>query len=61
MTKLGPFGTAAEAILAYRRAIKAEQVQLFTDLRVKYTTPISGPEAADAFGARRPRPRGPTR
>ncbi len=44
MTKLGPFEPEPEAILAYRQAIKAEQVQLFTDLQVKYTTPIGGPK-----------------
>jgi predicted TIM-barrel enzyme len=60
MTKLGPFEPEPEAILAYRQAIKAEQVQLFTDLQVKYTTPIGGPkplalsarEAAAAGGRR---------
>lgn len=44
MTKLGPFEPAPEAVLAYRKAINAEQVQLLTDLQVKYTTMIGGPK-----------------
>lgn len=42
MTKLGPFEPEPEAVLAYRKSINAEQVQLFTDLQVKYTTMIGG-------------------
>lgn len=44
MTKLGPFEPEPEAILAYRQAIRAEHVQLYTDLQVKYTTMIDGPK-----------------
>ncbi|HEX4936080.1 MAG TPA: BtpA/SgcQ family protein [Gemmatimonadaceae bacterium] len=44
MTKLGPFEPEPEAILAYRQAIRAEHVQLYTDLQVKYTTMIGGPK-----------------
>ena len=44
MTKLGPFEPEPEAILAYRQAIHAEHVQLYTDLQVKYTTMIDGPK-----------------
>ena len=44
MTKLGPFEPEPDAVLAYRKSIHAEQVQLFTDLQVKYTTMIGGPK-----------------
>jgi membrane complex biogenesis BtpA family protein len=44
MTKCGPFEPETEAVLAYRKAIRAESVQIFADLQVKYTTPIGGPK-----------------
>jgi hypothetical protein len=44
LTKCGPFEPEPEAVLAYRKAIRAESVQLFTDLQVKYTTMIGGPK-----------------
>ena len=44
MTKCGPFEPDPEAVLAYRRSIGAEQVQLFVDLQVKYSSPIGGPK-----------------
>lgn len=44
MTKLGPFEPEPAAVLEYRKSINAEQVQLFTDLQVKYTTMIGGPK-----------------
>lgn len=58
MTKLGPFEPEPDAVLAFRKSINAEQVQLFTDLQVKYTTMIGGPKPlaqsareAEAVGA----------
>lgn len=58
MTKLGPFEPEPAAVLDYRKSINAEQVQLFTDLQVKYTTMIGGPKSlaqsareAEAAGA----------
>jgi len=44
MTKCGPFEPETDAVLAYRKAICAEQVQLFVDVQVKYSTPIGGPK-----------------
>lgn len=44
MTKCGPFEPDPPAVLAYRRAIGAERVQLFADLQVKYSTPLGGPK-----------------
>ena len=44
MTKCGAFEPDPGAVLAYRRAIRAEQVQLYVDLQVKYSTPIGGPK-----------------
>lgn len=44
MTKCGPFEPDPAAVLEYRQRIGAEQVQLFADLQVKYTTPIGGPK-----------------
>jgi uncharacterized protein len=44
MTKCGPFEPETDAVLAYRQAIRAEQVQLFVDLQVKYTVPIGDPK-----------------
>ncbi len=44
MTKCGPFEPEPEAVLAYRKAIRAESVQLYADLQVKYTTMIGGPK-----------------
>ncbi len=44
MTKCGPFEPDPAAVLEYRKRIGAEQVQLFADLQVKYTTPIGGPK-----------------
>lgn len=44
MTKCGPFEPEPEAVLAYRKAIRAESVQLYADLQVKYTTVIGGPK-----------------
>jgi len=45
MTKCGPFEPDPAAVLAYRQTIRAEHVQLFTDLQVKYSTPIGEPKA----------------
>ncbi len=44
LTKCGPFEPEPEAVLAYRKAIRAESVQLYADLQVKYTTVIGGPK-----------------
>ncbi len=44
MTKCGPFEPDPAAVIAYRRTIRAEHVQLFADLQVKYSTPIGGPK-----------------
>jgi hypothetical protein len=44
MTKCGPFEPEPAAVLAYRKAIRADSVQLFADLQVKYSTPIGGPK-----------------
>ena len=44
MTKCGPFEPEPAAVLAYRRLIRAESVQLFADLQVKYSTPIGSPK-----------------
>ena len=58
MTKCGPFEPDPAAVLEYRRSIRAEAVQLFTDLQVKYSTPIGDPKSlglsareAEAAGA----------
>ena len=42
MTKCGPFEPEPGAVLAYRKLIGAEQVQLYADLQVKYSTMIGG-------------------
>lgn len=44
MTKCGPFEPNPAAVLEYRQRIRAEHVQLFADLQVKYSTPIGGPK-----------------
>jgi len=44
MTKCGPFEPETDAVLAYRKAIRAESVQIFADLQVKYSAPIGGPK-----------------
>ena len=40
MTTCGPFEPDPAAVLEYRKRIGAEQVQLFADLQVKYSTPL---------------------
>ena len=42
MTTCGPFEPDPVAVLEFRKRIGAEQVQLFADLQVKYSTPIGG-------------------
>jgi uncharacterized protein len=44
MTKCGPFEPEPAAVLAYRKLIRAESVQLFADLQVKYSMPIGAPK-----------------
>jgi len=44
MTKLGPFEPEPEAVLEYRQHIRAEHIQIFADVQVKYSTPIGGPK-----------------
>lgn len=43
-SKLGIIEPEPAAILAYRDLIRASHVQLFTDLQVKYSTPVDGPK-----------------
>ncbi len=47
MTKFGPFEPDPAAVLAYRRSIRADDVQLYVDLQVKYSTPIGGPKSLE--------------
>ncbi len=44
MTKCGPFEPEPAAVLAYRERLRAQSVLLFSDLQVKYSTPIGGPK-----------------
>ena len=43
-SKLGPIEPEPAAVVEYRRTIRAEGVLLFTDLQVKYSTPLGGPK-----------------
>ena len=43
-TKLGIIEPEPAAILDYRRQIRADHVQIYADLQVKYTTPAGGPK-----------------
>lgn len=43
-SKLGVIEPEPAAILGYRKQIRAESVQVFADLQVKYSTPVGGPK-----------------
>ena len=43
-SKLGVIEPEPEAVIAYRRTLGAESVQIFADLQVKYSTPVDGPK-----------------
>ena len=43
-SKLGVIEPEPAAVVAYRRAIRAESVLIFTDLQVKYSSPMDGPK-----------------
>ena len=43
-SKLGVIEPDPAAILRYRQEIRAESVQIFADLQVKYSTPVGGPK-----------------
>lgn len=44
MTKFGEFEPNPSAVMNYRRRIRAEHVQLYADLQVKYSAPIGAPK-----------------
>lgn len=43
-SKLGVIEPEPAAVVAYRRSIRADQVQIFADLQVKYSRPVNGPK-----------------
>jgi hypothetical protein len=43
-SKLGVIEPEPAAVIAYRRAIRAESVLIFADLQVKYSSPTDGPK-----------------
>jgi len=43
-SKLGVIEPEPDAVMAYRKQIRAESVLIFSDLQVKYSTPADGPK-----------------
>jgi hypothetical protein len=43
-SKLGVIEPEPAAVIAYRQKIRADSVLIFTDLQVKYSTPVDGPK-----------------
>lgn len=47
MTKFGTFEPDPQAVLDYRHHIRADDVQLYVDLQVKYSRPIGAPKSME--------------